>query len=62
MYVHFLHTKEYHADLPYFVVVNTYCHLCRGGGKDCIDVNENQDYAMRDIDPKCHICGKSLID
>jgi len=43
-------------------MVNSYCHLCKDGGKNCIEVNANQDYAMKVLHPKCQICGRQLVE
>ncbi|WP_256363751.1 hypothetical protein [Candidatus Nitrosotenuis cloacae] len=37
-----------------------FCHLCKEGGKQCVNVNESQEYAMLATHLKCASCGKPL--
>jgi len=37
-----------------------YCHLCKEGGKECIEVTDQRELALLKFHIKCAVCGKPL--
>lgn len=37
-----------------------YCHVCREGGKQCVSVKEEHEYALLTTNLRCSACGKPL--
>jgi hypothetical protein len=43
-------------------MTKAFCHLCKDGGKQCIEVNEQREAAMLKFSVKCSVCGRSLVN
>ncbi|MEO9294156.1 MAG: hypothetical protein ABI347_00975 [Nitrososphaera sp.] len=42
-------------------MIKQFCHLCRDGGKQCLDIDDRREAAMLKIQPKCSVCGRLLV-
>jgi hypothetical protein len=41
-------------------MVKEFCHLCKDGGRQCIEIDEKREAAMLKFHPKCAVCGRPL--
>lgn len=38
-----------------------FCHLCKDGGRECVEIDESREVAMMKIHPRCAVCGRLLV-
>jgi hypothetical protein len=42
-------------------MIKQFCHLCKDGGTQCLEIDERREAAMIKIQPKCSVCGRPLV-
>lgn len=42
-------------------MIKQFCHLCKDGGKQYLDIDERREAAMLKIQPKCSVCGRLRV-
>ena len=38
-----------------------YCHICKEGGRECVEVSERSELLFVKTHLRCHLCGRPLV-